>query len=75
MQMNLVFPKSRIDEFFKKVWPDQKDSGLRIGQAFFNYMDLHKVLSADNRPALDKLYEMDGSKAMAFICEHMDSTH
>ncbi len=40
---------------------------LRVGQAFYNHFQLHKMTSA--RLELDALYETDGPKAWAMIHE------
>lgn len=43
--------------------------GQRIGQAFYNYFNLHKM---SNQDALKGLYETDGDKAMSLIRELFD---
>lgn len=64
----LAFPKSSVQEFFNHLnWmPAHERKHLRVGQAFFNYFNCHKVTSKD-RARLDALYEKDGDAAIAII--------
>lgn len=42
----------------------------RLGQAFFNCFSLHKTVAF--KDIADKLYQLDGDAATAFISEHFD---
>lgn len=41
----------------------------RLGQAFYNYFDLHKITS--EKEQLDKLYNMGNDEAFAYIMENI----
>lgn len=75
--ITITFPASTVNRFYLEVWSDQKKvKGLRLGQAFHQYMKLDK-LSDDKVPAdgrisenkawLDRLYQADGDKARIMI--------
>ena len=62
--------KTLVDEFYRirdqtKVYSEQ-----RIGQAFYNHFDLHKVNS--EKVELSKLYEADGQEARKIITSMTD---
>lgn len=61
------FSATEIAQFFAVRAYDPDSDHLRVGQHFFNYFNCHKVTSPGNREMLDKLYEMDGEEATAFI--------
>lgn len=56
--------RAKLDEFFK-LYKNNMFSGQRLGQAFYNHFDLHKV--QQNRPQLDRLYNMDNEAAKTHI--------
>lgn len=51
-------------EQFTADYKKGKYKGQRLGQAFYNEFSLHKVA---DQVALGNLYELDGTKAVAFI--------
>ena len=57
-----------FDEFIRGFW-ENKASGYRLGQAFFNHYNL-QVLS--NKEAFSKLYELDGDEALREIQRLVD---
>ena len=54
---------------FCKAYKSKEYGDQRIGQAFYNYFNLHKM---SNQDALKGLYETDGDKAMSLIRELFD---
>lgn len=54
---------------FCKRYKENEYGDQRIGQAFYNYFNLHKM---SNQDALRGLYETDGDKAMSLIRELFD---
>lgn len=56
--------------FTKDYHAAQKQLGVRYGQAFHNYFRLHKC--EQHREICDKLWNLDGQKAIAFIDEHFE---
>lgn len=62
----LTIPLSRVVEF-RKAHPHTSGQVLRYGQAFYNYMQLSKVTSAENQPFLDRLHAADGDTAVKMI--------
>lgn len=64
----LTFPQSSVQCFFSHLncMPPHERNHLRVGQAFFNYFNCHKVTGKD-RAKLDALYEKDGAAAIAII--------
>ena len=57
-----TIPKSRVDAFYAQH-PAQ--TPLRLGQAFFNYVDLGKM--TQDRAFTDALHAADGQKARDLI--------
>ena len=57
-----------FEEFIRGFW-ENKVPGYRLGQAFFNHYNLH-ILS--NKEAFNKLYELDGDKALREIQRLVD---
>ena len=47
-------------EIFRKNFKDEKFGNQRLGQAFYNHFDLHKLA---NQNQLNNLYEKDGEQA------------
>ena len=62
-----TFSASMVTKFWE-AFTGGKYQGQRIGQAFYNAFDLHKVVS--DKAGLDKLYEMDDEVAAAWIASH-----
>lgn len=62
-----TFSATMVQEFWE-AFAEGKYGSQRIGQAFYNHFDLHKVVS--DKTGLDKLYEMDGAVARAWIANH-----
>lgn len=71
----LTFPQSSVQMFFSHLnsMPAHERKHLRVGQAFFNYFNCHKVTGKD-RAQLDSLYEKDGDVAITFIRNLTDLT-
>lgn len=62
--------KTLYDEF-KKDWNTGKYAGQRLGQAFFNHFNLHKMdRTKDN--TLDRLYNADNNTAEKMISVMID---
>ena len=55
--------KATYDEFLA-LWEAGTFEGLRLGQAFYNHMRLHRL---NDQAMLQGLYEADGSKALKAI--------
>ena len=49
---------------FKQQWDDGAFQGQRLGQAFYNFFDLHRL---SNQEQLCNLYELDGDEARMVI--------
>ena len=52
---------------FQRMHTSGSHAGLRYGQAFFNHFGLHKCIQ--NKEICDRLYELDGEEAQAYIAE------
>lgn len=65
MEIELTEYNKFMDGYKKRT-----HQGLRLGQAFFDHFQLHK--STSYKDIADKLYELDGREATAFIREHFD---
>lgn len=65
-QVTLTIPVSRYKRFVKK------NEFMRFGQEFYNYMDLHKIVSEPNKSFCDKLYVADDAKAHKMIQSILD---
>lgn len=65
----ITFPKSRVKEFYKqRPYP----SHLRLGQDFYKFFELHKVVNAEDKLLCDKLYNAATSEANKLIIAHTD---
>lgn len=62
--------KEAFDEFMRR-FNKGLCGGQRLGQAFYNYFNLHKLT---NQYALLGLYEKDGSEAKALL-RHLFDLH
>ena len=69
---SIKFPISRI-LLFEEIWHQGAFPYLRKGQAFFNFMDLHKC--TQDRDYLDKLYNVDDETASKMIEVMIDYTN
>lgn len=67
MNTSLTFSASLVQKFWE-AWEAGTYTGQRVGQAFYNHFNLHKVTS--DKPALDRVYELDGQPARAWIANH-----
>lgn len=59
MPRSVVYISATSYSEFVREWRQKKDkewSGLRYGQAFYNYYDMHKMTP---RPELNLLYQSD----------------
>lgn len=68
----LTYSATTVKEFKKELLTTDAYTEQRIGQAFFNYMEMHKVTSPENQGFLAKLYEADGREAWKLIDSHTD---
>lgn len=69
----VLYPHSKVAEFFTK--PDFKEfvGGRRIGQAFYDFMEFKPEGQSINvNHKLDKIYEADGAEAKALIESYAD---
>lgn len=73
--VTITFPQTSVDRFFREKWPHQKGKGIRMGQAFHQFMNLEKITSDDNKVFCDRLYEADGNKAKAIILSVLDKNN
>lgn len=51
-EVTVIFPGSKVTQFMA----EKHHPALRRGQAFYNYMDLHKITSRENKVWCDKLH-------------------
>jgi hypothetical protein len=56
--------QQKLDEFYR-LFDQGRFSGQRLGQAFYNHFELNKM--TQNRPQLDRLYQLDGQVAKNHI--------
>lgn len=68
---NVKFSLTLVREFYYK-WDCEEFPHLRMGQAFYNYFDLHKMQS--DREWFDCLYQADGVEASRLINSITDNT-
>lgn len=61
----LTFPGTRVKQFYKEN-PLWKEKGLRLGQAFHNFMELHKITNPEDKLFCDTLWEASNT-----IANHM----
>lgn len=68
----IAIEKAEHDRFFS-LWNSKHPdfNGQRLGQAFYNHFNLHKMSSSK---ALNDLYEADGDKAKALIVQYFNLT-
>lgn len=70
-EVTLVFPRSAVLRFYKEN-PTWKEKGLRLGQAFFNWMELDKVKTPENKAFCDKLFNVTSDVAARMIISRTD---
>lgn len=58
-------PLSRVNLFYKELAFNESMRGQRVGQAFFNYMNLGQM--KQDQLFLDELHAADNDKARAMI--------
>lgn len=58
-----------VDLFFLTYEKSNKYRGQRMGQAFYNHFNLHKM---NHGPEYDRLYEMDAQEAKKAIYDLFD---
>ena len=63
MHDTLTFEKEEFDLFLKEL-KSGKYRGQRVGQAFYNHFNLHKV---SDQSKLQNIYAKDGKRAVAWI--------
>lgn len=66
-KMSLTFSKSTVFEFNSVFKNSDMYRGLRMGQAFHQYMKLDKITNPEDKILCDKLYEKDGQDAINMI--------
>jgi hypothetical protein len=66
----IYFPRTQVSHFVDS-FNRGSFQGQRVGQAFYTFMKLEKIVS--EKEFCDKLYELDGEKAWNFIYRYMDS--
>ena len=69
--VTLIFPRSAVLRFYKEN-PTWREQGLRLGQAFFNWMKLEQVKMPENKAFCDKLFNADSSRAAPMIISRTD---
>ena len=66
----MIIPKSQYKRFLSEEWSkDEIRQHLRLGQAFYNWANLHKMKQTQ---WLDKLYNADSLIAEAMILDKLD---
>lgn len=65
----LTFSNSMVQRFWE-AWTAGDYRNQRVGQAFYNHFNMHKV--SGDKLELNKLYELDGQAARAWIANHTD---
>lgn len=65
-----IVVKSSDYEAFKTAFFAKKYPSQRLGQAFWNEFDIHK-LNEDKRLILNRLYQLNGNEALSFIETHI----
>lgn len=60
--------ENREYQLFRRNYNSIPDNPQRLGQAFVNHFDLQK--SVQLKAIADKLYQLDGFKAIAFINQY-----
>lgn len=55
-----------VKEFYT-LWNISSHPGQRLGQAFYNFIQGHKVQNANDKAFLDKLYQTDNAEAKKMI--------
>lgn len=62
--MKLQVEKKFYEDFISSF---ELGGPLRLGQAFYNHLDLHKVTDRSPQQQLNRLYELDGQDAIKYI--------
>ena len=62
----MQFPKTRVMDF------RHTNKAQRWGQAFYDYMELHKVTDPDEKVFCDKLYNADNDTAKMMVASRTD---
>ncbi len=63
-EVTIEFPKTRFDAFCQEI---KTPNGQRLGQRFYDYMELHKVTSQANKVWADRLYNISNDEAALFM--------
>lgn len=61
--LSLQIERAAREEFFR-LWTEGRFKHQRLGQAFYNHFNLHKLA---DQASLQGLYEADGEKASRLI--------
>lgn len=62
--VSISIPKTKFDAFCETL---KTKNGQRIGQRFYDYMELHKVTSPANKAWADRLYNATDEAAKFMI--------
>lgn len=70
----MTFPRSRVVAFYQErgLKSPQERKALRLGQAFFAFMELHKVTEPDSKVLADNLHSADDKHAVLLITSNID---
>jgi hypothetical protein len=62
-----------VKEFYT-IWNTTAHPGQRLGQAFYNFIQAHKIENENDKAFLNKLYQMDNGDARKLIDKITDYT-
>jgi hypothetical protein len=60
-----------VKEFYI-MWNTAAHPGQRLGQAFYNFIQAHKIENENDKAFLNKLYQMDNGDARKLIDQITD---
>lgn len=70
MAISITIPLSRWKQFGRV-----QANGQRMGQQFYEFMQLHKITDADNKVWCDTLYNASDKAARQMILASVDQTN
>lgn len=78
-EVTITFPRTAVCRFYAErnaltLEAEELKRFLRVGQHFFNHMQLGKVVSPANKLWADKLHAADSNTARKMIIERTDWT-
>lgn len=68
----IVFPRSRVEQFYREHPNWHTVEKLRFGQAFYNFMQLDKVTGEANKAFCDRLFNADSMAAQRMVIDRTD---